>query len=60
MGSGTTDKVKGKAKSALGGATNNRGLQAKGEAQKLVGAAKDKLDGAKRKLDTKTRKKKSS
>ena len=53
MASGKVDQVKGSAKSAVGGATGNRSLQAKGEAQKLKGQAKDKLGVS-------TKKKKSS
>lgn len=43
MASGTTDRVKGKAKAVTGAATGNRSMQAKGEAEQLKGKAKQKL-----------------
>ena len=40
---GKTDKLKGRAKDAFGGLTNDPGTQAEGKWDKLKGTAKDKL-----------------
>lgn len=48
MASGKLDQIKGTGKSVAGAATNNRSLQVKGEAQKLKGAAKEKLRAKKK------------
>lgn len=42
--SGTSDKMQGKAKQAVGKMTNDKKLQAKGKAQEAKGTVKDKMD----------------
>ncbi len=47
---GKTDKLKGRVKDAVGGLTNDPGMQTEGKWDKLKGSAKDKLGKVERKL----------
>ncbi len=47
---GKTDKLKGRVKDAVGGLTNDPGMQTEGKWDKLKGSAKDKFGKVERKL----------
>ena len=47
---GKTDKLKGRVKDAVGGLTNDPGMQTEGKWDKLKGSAKDKLGKVERKF----------
>jgi uncharacterized protein YjbJ (UPF0337 family) len=46
---GVMDKIKGRAKEAVGGATHNKSLKAEGKADQAVGKVKDAVDAVKEK-----------
>jgi uncharacterized protein YjbJ (UPF0337 family) len=48
---GKTDKVKGKAKEAIGHAVGNRRLEREGERDQAIGELKDKVHKAKRQAE---------
>jgi uncharacterized protein YjbJ (UPF0337 family) len=51
MGSGTSDKIKGKANEIVGTVTGNRKREAKGKAQEVKGGITDKLEEKNRELE---------
>ncbi len=53
---GQTDKLKGRVKDAVGGLTNDPGMQSEGKWDKLKGSAKDKFGKVERKLGRNERK----